>query len=155
MLPVGILLLCVLLFSVVGGQPAVPPLPLHPAAESSLSTSLFDWWRVAESHPILLSIRPRGQDEHAEQGPWPARTFPQYNTIIRHFVNVCKLVLNNAILLMLDQKQEVPRGIFPGNVHLNYLCMFLWKFSVITDRLFPRFCRTGTIRPTLYLFRVI
>lgn len=43
----------------------------------------------------------------------------------------------------------------PGNVSFNYLLMFLWKFSAITDRLFPRFCRTGTIRPTLYLFRVI
>lgn len=36
------MLLCVLLFSAIGGHPAVPPLPLHSAAESSLSTGLFD-----------------------------------------------------------------------------------------------------------------
>lgn len=33
----------VLLFSVVGGHPAVPPVPLYPAAESCLTTGLFDW----------------------------------------------------------------------------------------------------------------
>lgn len=60
--------LCLLL-SVVGGHAAVPALSLYPAAEPCVSEGLPDRGGVAQSsHPILLSIRPRDQDDHAEQG---------------------------------------------------------------------------------------
>lgn len=53
----------VLFIPVVCGHTAVPPLPLHPAAEPCVSAHLSDWWRVAQSsHSLSLSIRPRGQD---------------------------------------------------------------------------------------------
>ena len=53
----------------VGGHTAVPPLPLHPAAEPCVSANVSDWWGVAQSsYSLPLSIRPRGQDKFSEQG---------------------------------------------------------------------------------------
>lgn len=39
----GLNVVFIVLFSVVGGYPAVPPVPLHPAAKSCFTTGLFDW----------------------------------------------------------------------------------------------------------------